>query len=330
MKNLPNFQRVRGQALLVVLLGMSVALSVVLSIVARTVTDIGISKSQDESIRAFNAAEAGVEEAIIGSVSSGDTYTLSESGAEYTPVLTTKASTELSDGTWEFDYPTNLSAGESASFWFVKHITDPDTNEEKLTCQGDPKCPQKPTWITICWGEYGTNPSYNTTPAIEVEVYYNSTTGIPLIWDTNGDFSAIRVARTASDPYTSRATASNFEGLSPASQCQYSYMTKKYAFARRIFLSSGGGGNDAKVDVPNWNSMDRGSFIVARVRIFFNTDKAQPVGIITQATLPAQGVLIESTGVSGETYRKLNLFQGYAEPPFAFNSAVFSGTDISK
>ena len=330
MKQLPNLQRVRGQALLVVLLGMSVALTVVLSIVARTVTDIGISKTQDESIRAFNAAEAGIENAIIGSANSGETYTLPESGAEYTSVVSTKTSTALSDRTYEFDFPTNLNAGESASFWFVKHITNPDTDEEKITCQGSPQCPKMPTWITICWGDYGTSSSSNTTPAIEAEFYYNSDTANPLIWDTNSDFSTIRIARTVSDPYSSRTPSSNFETTSPASQCQYTYMTKKYAFARRIFLSSGAGANDAKINIPNWISMGRGSLIIARVRVFFNTDKAQPVGIITQTSLPTQGILYESTGVSGTTYRKLDMFQGYAEPPFAFDSTIFSGSGIAK
>jgi hypothetical protein len=329
MKNLPNLQRVHGQALLVVLLGMSVALSVVLSIVARTVTDIGISKSQDESIRAFNAAEAGVEEAIIGSVNSGETYTLPESGAEYTPVLTTKSSTGLTDGTFEFDYPTGLAAGESASFWFVSHTTDATTNEEKITCQGGLPC-ARPTWITVCWGDYGTNSSTPTTPAIEAEVYYNSNTDKDTIWDTSGDFSSIRVARTTSDPYVGRRATDNFAATSAPSRCQYPYLNKQYAFARRIFFSGGGGADDENLNLTGWPNMSPGSLIVVRVKMLFNTSKSQSVGIITQTNLPAQGVLIESTGVSGETYRKLNLFQGYAEPPFAFNSAVFSGTDISK
>jgi len=55
-----------GQALLIVLLGMAVILTLVLSIVSRSVTDISLTKKDEESLRAFSAAEAGVEQLLVG------------------------------------------------------------------------------------------------------------------------------------------------------------------------------------------------------------------------------------------------------------------------
>lgn len=54
----------KGQILLIVVLSMIVALTVGLSLVSRTVTNLKISKQSEESSRAFQAAEAGIEQAI--------------------------------------------------------------------------------------------------------------------------------------------------------------------------------------------------------------------------------------------------------------------------
>lgn len=54
----------QGQILLVVVLTMIVALTVGLSLVSRTITNLKISKQNEESQRAFQAAEAGIERAL--------------------------------------------------------------------------------------------------------------------------------------------------------------------------------------------------------------------------------------------------------------------------
>ena len=62
-----------GQALLVILLSMTVILTVVLSVVSRTVTDITITTYQEDAQRAFDAAEAGIEDALLtGTATGGD------------------------------------------------------------------------------------------------------------------------------------------------------------------------------------------------------------------------------------------------------------------
>lgn len=301
----------KGQALLLILLIMSVVLTVTLSVVARSVTDITISKSEDNSIRAFNAAEAGVEKAIVGSVTSGNTYSLG-SGATYIPIIS-----ELGGGSNSFIYPSELQAGESATFWFVSH--DSDGN---ITC---PTCNKPSSHVTICWGEENTSPSSNTTPAILMEFFYDPSD--PLSWNTNPkNFSAILVLRVASDPNT-RTPTNNFSGLSKGS-C--SIGSKNFAFQKKVFFKGGGSADDKDFDITNWSDLKDGALIMVRAHIFYNSDKAQPVGIITQGNLPPQGKLIQSTGVSGDSQRKLSIFQGYPEPPFAFNSAIFSGSSIEQ
>lgn len=54
----------KGQALLIIILTMVVALTVGLSAVSRSITTLRISTAEEESQRAFSAAEAGIEEAL--------------------------------------------------------------------------------------------------------------------------------------------------------------------------------------------------------------------------------------------------------------------------
>lgn len=63
-----------GQALLVVILTMIVALTVGLSVASRSITNVRISTSEEESQKAFSAAEAGIEELLkSGASTASDT-----------------------------------------------------------------------------------------------------------------------------------------------------------------------------------------------------------------------------------------------------------------
>ena len=58
-------KRESGQALILVLLSLSVVLTLVLYVVSRSVTDVAVSSQQEESVRAFSAAEAGIEKTLV-------------------------------------------------------------------------------------------------------------------------------------------------------------------------------------------------------------------------------------------------------------------------
>lgn len=53
-----------GQVALIILLIMVVVLTIGLSLISHSVIDVSISKDEEEAIRAFSAAEAGIEEAL--------------------------------------------------------------------------------------------------------------------------------------------------------------------------------------------------------------------------------------------------------------------------
>jgi type II secretory pathway pseudopilin PulG len=67
-----------GQIALIVLLVMVVVLTIGLSLVSRTVSEVRISQDEEEALRAFSAAEAGIEYYLgQGSLTAGDNQSVS-------------------------------------------------------------------------------------------------------------------------------------------------------------------------------------------------------------------------------------------------------------
>lgn len=173
-----------GQALLIILLVMAVVLTGALSIVSRSITDITVSQKEEESARAFSAAEAGIEQALVGGPATG---TLA-AGGEYQV-----SSSTISSGT-EFIFPYSLNAGEIAPVWFMDH-----DEEGELACGSGRTCFSGN--IKVCWGASGTPNGSDTTPAVEFSVFYSS----------GGPSSVPKIMRGAYDPNSSRRASNKFD-----------------------------------------------------------------------------------------------------------------------
>jgi hypothetical protein len=301
-----------GQALLIVLLTMTVVLTVVLSVVSKTVTDISVTTYEEDAQRAFDAAEAGIERVLLSGTSQSEP--LGE--AEFTANISSPLPS--SD---QVVYPSDVLAGESATFWFVSHDDSGD-----LVCVDD--C-LRANSFNVCWGKPGPVDQY--TPAIEISLYYDTSLGAI----SSGDYSGVKIARFAYDPVASRTTNNNFYVTS--SGCSGGLAGHNLAFSTGTIQLN----NDT---LPNFDlscpPIDVGCLIMAKVRFLYNhnpaTDESypHPVGIEVNPQggthLPAQGTQIDSVGTSGDTTRKVNVFQGYPEPPFVFESALFGQGGLSK
>lgn len=158
----------RGQAVLIVLLSLSVVLVVVMFILSRSITDISLSSKEEDSMRAFSAAEAGIERVLVtgsstGSMSIGDaTFDASVS--------------DFASATSAVVYPISLKSGEIATFWFTR--------------PGDPTV-FSGNQMKLCWADDNTSSGASDTPAIEITVYYK----------VGAEY---RVYRKMVDPYVSR------------------------------------------------------------------------------------------------------------------------------
>jgi Tfp pilus assembly protein PilX len=148
-----------GQALLVVLLVLSVALTAGLSLVARTTTDISVSQKETESNKAFEAAEAGVEEALK-KLAEGTTSVLDiilESGAD--------VNVQISNITATQPAIRSLRSGEAATFWLNNFNLDGEVfPSSEVVWQGGVNS------FKVCWNDSSVN------NAVEVIVYYQQGT----------------------------------------------------------------------------------------------------------------------------------------------------------
>lgn len=297
-----------GQALVLVLLSLAVVLTLVLFVLSRTITDITVSSRQEEAVRAFSAAEAGIERALV--IGSGSSGSIQIGDASYEASVTSYA-----EGSFDFNYPINMSSGESATTWFVAHDDDGTT-----VCDGLNPCFTGSS-IKVCWGRPGTSSSASTTPAIEVSVLYAS---------TPNNLATAAIGRSAFDPNTNRATVGT-SGVAPngfsavdVGTCTIDEVA--YQFHKTIQFSDLG--------IPSSAYNNAGGLQLARVRMFYNTDRTHNMGVTvnlgTNSTLPSQGANIISTGTAGESNRRLEVFQGWPEVPSVLEYALYSGGDLTK
>ena len=285
----------RGQALVLVLLSLSVVLTMVLFVMARSVTDVAVSTSSEASVRAFSAAEAGGERALVVGTASSN---VSVGDAKYTSVVG-----NLARGLTSYNYPVPLSSGDSMTTWFVSH--DPVNGNLSPTCNTSTLPCFRGTSMTVCWGKPGLLSA--TTPAIEVSVFYKTTAAL----------SSIRIGRVTADPYANRRTTNRFgANTTTGGACTISGVT--YAFKKTFTFTS----------IGATMSGTAGRLQFAQVRMFYNTDQAHPVGISVAGgtTLPSQGLDIASTGTAGGANRKVAVFQSWPEVPSVFDYAVYSGS----
>ncbi|QQS39545.1 hypothetical protein IPM62_02950 [Candidatus Woesebacteria bacterium] len=299
-----KYSNTSGQALLIILLILAGTLTIVLSTASKSVTDIQTTGLEEDSVRAFNAAELGVEQALLKQgIATG---TLANQ-ANY------NVNIENSEAGSSYIYPDSLMSGEVATFWFVSQAEDGD-----LICDGDHPC-TKTNNIRFCFGD--DNVTYASNPAIEVTIYYDSNAGDPLAKGVNtGDFSGVKTARYAFDSLNARTTNNNFTAATQP--CNVSGLSELRYRIPQIMA------NDQVTCNPAANE---GCLLMATVRSLYNTQPNKVgLNVVGASTLPAQGVTINSTGVSGEASRKINVQQTYGEVPGIFDTAIYSKSDISK
>ena len=149
-----------GQALLVVLLILGVALTTGLSLVARLTTDISISEDEVSSGQAFEAAEAGVEEALRALEAGENTpenLSLSPGGTEANVTISVE---ELSG---EQAIKT-IHSGEAATFWL---------NSFSLAGEDFPSYKEGEETKTLSYtGERKVELCWKGTDKLEAAVYY--------------------------------------------------------------------------------------------------------------------------------------------------------------
>lgn len=282
-----------GQALVLVLLALAVVLVIVLYILSRTITDISSSSSSSSAISAFSAAEAGVEQALVGSPTGvattgtvGNINSANSGAADIAAASYTTTSNPVGKNATSFVFPVSLNSGDNMTLWLKSQDSSSDFAGST---------------VKICWGKVGTESNSGTTPAIEAVLFY-------------GGASSAKIFRATYDPNAASRSPSNSFAAATVATC---------TIEGQVFPFS------ATLSIPS-ATYPSPQFMF--VRMFYNSDTTQPVGFdsLSASTFPTQGILVDSSGSSGESNRRVSVFQGWPEVPLPFQFAVYSSTGLSK
>lgn len=175
--------RESGQIVLIVLLVLTIATTIALSLIGRSTTDVTISSQLEDSSRAFGAAEAGIEEALKSGAGTGGVKVL-------TPGVTYSATvSSIGGASGIYQFSKKSFRGTTETLWLVAHNAD-GTLAEAPTYT-DPA-------ISICWT------SETTTPALAVSLLYKRS-------------GVYYVAKDAFDPDSTRRATNKFNAPTAAS-----------------------------------------------------------------------------------------------------------------
>jgi len=303
-----------GQILLIVLVTSAILFTLVMSIATRSVTEVSTTTTEEESLRAFSAAEAGIEEVLVSSYNLGDvvTNTVGEELETGTAPAGYEATIDTFGETQQYNYPYEVFSGDVVPIWFVGH----DINGN-LTCGGGVNC-FRGNHIDLCWGKDGTGSNGNDTPAVFVSIIY-----IPNPRQPTSRTNEVQIARAGYDPYATRASRDHFERLKSNernSSCDIDGYP--YQFDRRIQFN--------QLGIPSTSFNNAGGLQVMLVKILYNDTLSHTMGVMTSNPLPDQGIRIDSKGESGDSVRNVEVFVPYAVMPAIFDAALFSPLEISK
>ena len=192
-----------GQALLIIVLVMVVALTIGLSVASRTITNLRNTQEQASSQKALSAAEAGVEQAIKNSANVAGSLNTSTS-------YTTTISQVLGTSPFLLSGGSKISKNDAIYVWLTAYSTNP-ANLWQNPWNGN---------LTIYWGD-GSGSCSN--PALEVSLI-------------SGSKNAPSMGRYGVDPCSNRATNNNFTNVSSS---QTTISGVKFYYKTTIAITNG-------------------------------------------------------------------------------------------
>lgn len=271
----------KGQVILILVLVMTVALAIGLSVIQRSLSDVSTSSKVEQSSRAFSAAEAGIEKAIQtdNSVSSTD--------LDNNSTIQGVDKNDIPAAGNALEYPP-ITKEEVAQVW----LADPNT--------------LNPTYNQSSFSVYFGSPGTVDKPAIEVTV---------VSWDGSSYISTKNF-------FDSDGTRAGTNGFTAVTCSNHSVLTNANTTTNSQFY--------CKATISGYPYTSPAKPILARLRLLY-TSTSQPVAVApTSGSLPVQAKIFISTGTSGTTQRKIQVFRlDKVVPPF-FDYAIFSTGDINK
>lgn len=161
----------QGQILLITLLVLTVATTIALSLIGRATIDLSMSNQLEESTRAFDAAEAGIELALKTGIGTNAPMTLS-SGVTYTVSVNSIGG---ATGVVQLAHKTLQNSTET--LWLAEHADDGVLNEAPFYTAPS---------IELCWSRETSSDSI-------------AAVGVGILYKRSSD-DTYQIARMAIDP----------------------------------------------------------------------------------------------------------------------------------
>lgn len=280
-----------GQVILGLILVMVIALGIGLSVVQRSLVDISTSSKVEDSSRAFSAAEAGIEKALKSDTTAVN-FAESRSSATVYDSGPLPVIPSVGNRQDPLAYP-SLAKEEVAHFWLADFTST--TNPPAVFYNPSPL-----RQLDVYWGNSATDKA-----ALELTlVSHDGTSYLSRKWYLD---------------QISRTPPNNFEVITCGGHVVGS---NTYQCKRTIGAS------------PDTLSLPTGLMLL-RTRLLYNST-SQPVAIQAVGTcgqscsIPSQVKLLTSVGISGETQRRIQVFQIEKVVPPYFDFAIFSAGVVGK
>lgn len=267
-----------GQALLIVVLVMVVSLTIGLSVVSRSITNLRITKEEEQSQRAFSAAEAGVEQALKTGVDIADQKLENDATIKEVKVTSVGGvSTFLLNG------GNVVPKDEGSDVWLSDNPG-----------YGNPKSPEH---FSIYWGSESDDCTTSAPAAIEAVLI-------------SGNKNNPSSTRYAFDPCS---RGNNFTPIPAADIGSFDIGGKTLKYRTPIQANDRIKVNNGLIlrIIPLYANTVVG-IDTCNPSGNCNDDDGN------NNILPLQAKKIESTGTSGTTTRKITVFQGFPKLPSQF------------
>lgn len=270
-----------GQVLLIVVLTMVVSLTIALSVASRSIVGLRTTTEEENSQRAFSAAEAGVEQVLKTGVNIGSELSLGNASSIKKADVTEVRGTEFLVNSGN-----SVAKDDGVDIWLVEH-----TANGSLNFSSGWQLLTEDAMLTVYWGSSADLCDTNAVAALEIIV-------------VSGSNFATVTKRYALDPCAARRAVNNFS----APDGSGSVDGRNFPYRTTIHIRNTSKGLIARI-VPLYASSPMGV-----KGCNFDIDSSNP----SCNALPSQGKKIEATGVSGGTSRKVTFYQGYPELPSEF------------
>lgn len=298
----------KGQIVLLLILVMTVALAIGISVIQRSLSDISTSSKVEESSRAFSAAEAGIETALntppfpttlpLFSLSNNSQAQAVDSGL--LPVQAAVGSQQD-----PLEYPP-LTKEDRVQVWLANPFSTTNPPAEFY----DPPLVEDRT-LEVYWGNSDTDQA-----ALELTlVYHDGSQYKSRKWYLDN-------AEAQDGSGTRRIEVNNFDPV----DCTVTVLPSNIAYQCKKTLGDGNGRDNGSLPT---------GLMLLRARLLYNSSR-QPFAVWATGTcglscsLPGQARILDSTGTAGGTQRKVRVIQEYKVVPPYFDYAIFSADEISK